>query len=60
MNRRHFMAGSMALAGPQKLLHSMEALPISGPAAAGAQQITRPRDLLSTTYTESFLESKLP
>ena len=59
MNRRHFMAGSMALAGQQKLLHSMGTLPIRGSAAAGAQPLTRPHDLLSTTYTESFLESKL-
>jgi hypothetical protein len=56
MNRRHFLAGSVALASQHNLLHSMGALP--GLAAAG-QTLVAPRNLLSSTYTESFLESKL-
>jgi len=56
MNRRDFLAGSMTLAGGQKLLGSMGAM------AAGdrsSQPLVAPHDLLSTTYTESFLRSKL-
>lgn len=56
MNRRDFLAGSIALAGQKHLLHSMPALPR---AAAGSAPLTAPHNLLSDTYTESFLESKL-
>src|ERR1039458_7261500 len=56
MNRRNFLAGSVALAGQQKLLRSMGALTFGGQTAAPA---TSPQNLLSTTYPESFLESKL-
>jgi hypothetical protein len=56
MNRRNFLAGSIALAGQHKLLRSMGALSMGG---QNAQQITAPHNLLSSTYTESFLESKL-
>jgi Heparinase II/III-like protein len=62
MNRRHFLAGSLALAGQQKLLHSL------GNLAPAAQESTppeeepvlgAPHDLLSTTYSETFLGSHL-
>jgi len=56
MNRRNFLAGSMALAGQQKLLRSMGALSIAG---QGAPPATSPQNLLSTTFPESLLESKL-
>ena len=56
MNRRNFLAGSLALAGQHKLLHSMGALSMGGQNAAPSGA---PQDLLSTTYTEAFLESKL-
>jgi Heparinase II/III-like protein len=65
MNRRHFLAGSMALVAPQKLLHSVGALSINGFAASprregqDTQSLTQPHDLLSTTYPQSFLQSKL-
>ena len=62
MNRRHFMVSSLALAGQQRFLHSM------GPLALAAQEnapphekslLVAPHDLLSTTYTEAFLENHL-
>jgi hypothetical protein len=56
MNRRHFMAGSVAVAGQHKLLRSMGTLSID---AQGAQPAKAPQNLLSTTYPEAFLESKL-
>jgi len=56
MNRRDFLAGSVALAGQQKLLRSMGPLSIAGQDAAPA---TSPQNLLSSTFTESFLTSKL-
>jgi len=56
MNRRNFLAGSIALAGQQKLLHSVGALSLGQPAAV---QATSPQDLLSSTYTEAMLTSKL-
>jgi hypothetical protein len=56
MNRRHFLAGSMALAGQHKLLHSMGALSLGAQTAPPA---TSPQNLLSTTYPESFLTSHL-
>ena len=56
MNRRNFLAGSIALAGQHKLLHSMGALSMGGQATPAA---TSPQNLLSTTFTESFLASNL-
>jgi hypothetical protein len=56
MNRRNFLACSIALAGQRKLLRSMGALSIGG---QDAPLVAAPHNLLSTTYTESFLESKL-
>ena len=56
MNRRHFLAGSVALAGQQKLLRSMGALSIGG---QGTPPATSPQNLLSTTFTESFLTGHL-
>ena len=56
MNRRHFLAGSIALAGQRKLLRSMGPALMGGPESA---QLFAPHNLLSTTYTQSFLESKL-
>ena len=56
MNRRHFMAGSLALAGQQRFLHSLGNL---APAAQESSPLAAPHDLLSTTYTEAFLESHL-
>jgi hypothetical protein len=56
MNRRLFLAGSLALAGQQKLLHSLGPLALDAPAITPLQE---PLDLLSTTYTESFLKSHL-
>jgi hypothetical protein len=56
INRREFLAGSIALAGQAKLLRSM------GTTSIGGQEkppVSVPRDLLSTTFPESFLESKL-
>jgi len=54
MNRRNFIAGSIALAGQHKLLR---AVPLAGQAAA--PPAGAPQNLLTTTYTEAFLESKL-
>jgi Heparinase II/III-like protein len=56
INRREFLAGSIALAGQAKLLRSMGTTSIGGQAKppAGA-----PQNLLSTTFPESFLKSKL-
>ena len=56
MNRRDFLAGSVALAGQQRLLRSMGPLSIAG---QDASQATSPQNLLSTTFTETFLASKL-
>jgi Heparinase II/III-like protein len=56
MNRRHFLAGSLALAGQQQLLRSMGGIALD---AREAAKLVAPHDLLSTTYTESFLASKL-
>lgn len=53
MNRRHFLAGSLALASQHKLLRS---LPMN---AADGSELVAPHNLLSSTYTQSFLESKL-
>jgi len=69
MNRRHFMTGSLALAGQQKLLHSspkfLQSLTNLAPAAQEnsppqeKSQLAAPHDLLTTTYTEAFLKSHL-
>ncbi|MGA2672260.1 MAG: hypothetical protein ABSE99_03440, partial [Terracidiphilus sp.] len=69
MNRRHFMAGSLALAGQQKFLHSHWALlhPLTDLARAAQQSaspqekpaLVAPHDLLSTTYSAAFLEGHL-
>jgi hypothetical protein len=56
MNRRNFIAGSVALAAQHKLLRSMGALSMGG---LPATPLTVPQNLLSTTYTESFLAAKL-
>jgi Heparinase II/III-like protein len=56
MNRRDFLAGSVVLAGQQKLVRSMGALSIAGQDAPPA---TSPQNLLSSTFTEQFLTSKL-
>jgi hypothetical protein len=56
MNRRNFLAAGIAFAGQHKLLRSMGTLPVAvksnGPAGP-------PQNLLSNTYTPSFLASKL-
>ena len=63
MNRRHFMAGSLALAGQQRFLHSQErflhSLSNLAPTAQEGAHLEAPHDLLSATYTEAFLESHL-
>ncbi|HEV2324802.1 MAG TPA: heparinase II/III family protein [Terracidiphilus sp.] len=56
MNRRDFLAGSIALAGQGHLARSMGALSAAG---AGAAPATSPQNLLSRTFTESFLEAHL-
>ena len=62
MNRRHFMVSSLALAGQQKFLHSLGSLALAGQENAPPQEkplLVAPHDLLSTTYSETFLESHL-
>ncbi|MFZ0339816.1 MAG: heparinase II/III family protein [Terracidiphilus sp.] len=62
MNRRHFVAGSLAIAGQQKLLHSLGSLALAAQESAPPQEklvLVAPHDLLSTTYTEAFLETHL-
>ncbi len=56
MNRRNFLAGSIAMAGQHKLMRSMGTFSMGGPETP---QLTAPHNLLSSTYTRSFLESKL-
>lgn len=56
INRREFLAGSIALAGQHKLLRSMGTASIGG---QGKSPMRVPQNLLSTTFPESFLESKL-
>jgi hypothetical protein len=56
MNRRNFVAGSLAVAGQQKFLHSLGNLALAEQESA---PLEAPHDLLSTTYTEAFLESHL-
>jgi hypothetical protein len=56
INRRHFMVGSLALAGQHEFLRSVgPLLPIVQTRAS----IEAPHDLLTLTYTKSFLESRL-
>lgn len=62
MNRRHFLAGSLALAGQQKFLHSLGKIaPTAQQSATPPEEahLDAPRDLLTTTYSEAFLESHL-
>ena len=56
MNRRHFLAGSLALAGQQRVLRSMNGLALG---AAEAAALVAPHNLLSATYSETFLSGKL-
>ncbi len=56
MNRRDFLAGSMALAGQQNLLRAMGALSAE---AKSAVPSSSPQNLLTNTLTESFLASHL-
>lgn len=56
MNRRDFLAGGIALAGHSRLARSMGALSIAG---APAPPESSPQNLLSRTFTESFLEAHL-
>jgi hypothetical protein len=57
MNRRHFLQGSIALAGQQKLLRSFG--PLSIAAAQSTSAATSPQNLLASTFTEDFLSSHL-
>jgi len=56
MNRRNFLAGSVALAGQHKLLRSVGRLGLGEAAAADAMS---PQNLLTNTFTEAFLTAKL-
>lgn len=56
MNRRNFLASSLALAGSQPLLRPLGALAAEDPEAPLP---AAPHDLLSTTYTREFLERNL-
>lgn len=56
MNRRHFLAGSLALAGQRKLISSMNGLE---PGTQENNTLEAPHNLLSTLYTESFLQNHL-
>lgn len=56
MNRRDFLAGSLVLAGHNQFARSMEALSISG---ADTLPAMSPQNLLSRTFTQSFLEAHL-
>ena len=56
MNRRHFLAGSLVLASQHKLLRSMGSPPVG---AEDGRQLIAPHNLLSSTYTQAFLENKL-
>jgi hypothetical protein len=62
MNRRHFLAGSLGLAGQQKFLHSLGNLVLAAQESAPPQEKSlqvAPHDLLTSTYSEAFLESRL-
>jgi hypothetical protein len=56
MNRRNFLAGSIALAGHRNLLHSMGAIALPDQSEPTALS---PQNLLSTTFTEAFLTANL-
>jgi hypothetical protein len=56
MNRRNFLAGTLALAGHQKLIPSLGAISLAQPPAAPP---TSPQNLLTATFTEAFLASHL-
>ena len=56
MNRRHFLAGSLALAGSEHLLRATRGVLA---AAENGASLVPPHNLLSTTYTQAFLESHL-
>jgi len=56
MNRRHFLAGSLSLAGRQRFLRALGSLV---PAAELDATLEPPHDILGTTYTQAFLESHL-
>jgi hypothetical protein len=55
MNRRDFLAGSIALAAQHRLIRS-PSLSLGGQIAPPASS---PQNLLGTTYSETFLESRL-
>lgn len=56
MNRRDFLAGSMAVAGQQGLFRSMALAERDVPTAPAAKS---PQNLLSSTFTEAFLTRHL-
>jgi hypothetical protein len=56
MNRRHFLQSSLALAGSEPALRSMGAFSLPDTSSAA---LAAPHDLLSTTYTETFLDGHL-
>jgi hypothetical protein len=56
MDRRNFLAGSLALASHHKLLHSMGPLSMG---VSGAAEALSPQNLLASTFTESFLAAHL-
>jgi len=56
MNRRNFLAGSLALAGQHKLLHSMGPLALNG---NGEAEATSPQNLLAKIFTEPYLAAHL-
>jgi Heparinase II/III-like protein len=56
MNRRNFLAGTLALAGQQKLIPSWGAISLGQPPAT---PLTSPQNLLTSTFTEAFLGSNL-
>jgi len=56
MNRRDFLAGSIALTSRQRLVHMMGAL---STAERDTQPASAPQNLLSSTFTEEFLSTRL-
>lgn len=56
VNRRDFLAGSIALAGQGRLARSIGELSVGGPDAPPRMP---PQNLLSHTFTQSFLEAHL-
>ena len=62
MDRRHFLAGSLALAGQQRFLHSLGKIAPAAQESSPPQEkshLAAPHDLLTTTYTEAFLKGHL-